>query len=97
MVYFSDRCRTAGNLYSQNLCVAITQKFAGLETQETDSQGTDDIEIVVNDAKNAIKSNNDVTELTTVDESQKLIKDASKSKSDHSEKPVNGSSESAAV
>lgn len=48
---FSDRCRTAGNLYSQNLCVAVTQKFAGLEPEEGDNSDEIDMEVVIEESK----------------------------------------------
>lgn len=55
--WFLDRCRTAGNLYSQNLCVAVVQKFANLPPAEKENSAEEDVmnelEIIVDNKTNA--------------------------------------------
>lgn len=73
---FSDRCRTAGNLYSQNLCVAVTNKFANLPAPEaTEDSGLDvmdyEFEVVVGHEKQNESSARGQSELSP--ESVKLI------------------------
>lgn len=77
-VFFRDRCRTAGNLYSQNLCVAVVQKFAALP-EEDGSQDDSAIEIVVeNDTKpKSNKTNGKATKNNGIKENEKLLQESS--------------------
>ncbi|KAL4225725.1 hypothetical protein ACF0H5_016414 [Mactra antiquata] len=58
--WFLDRCRTAGNLYSQILCVAVTQKFAALPPLDSADNELDpldcDFEVVVDNTSEVEKT-----------------------------------------
>lgn len=74
--WFLDRCRTAGNLYSQNLCVAVVQKFANLSppdpADDSELEAVDiDFDVIVDNTEKTRKAANGCSKLHI--ESDKLL------------------------